>query len=197
LLAAGKGSRMGRTKQLIEIPCADGKSKPLVALAFDAIARTCAEMIVVVDTDRDRVVECLGERPFVVATAPGSAQMSASVIAGLRVANARWPQDPVLLQLGDHAAVQQNTLTQLCTESRKFPARTIIPTYHRAGGHPILIPPTVIARLLSEPALGALRDYWRQHPELCLRCEVEDEAVIRDLDNPAQLAEEVKRRSNL
>lgn len=197
LLAAGKGSRMGRTKQLIEMPSENGESKSLVAMAFDAIGPSCAEMIVVIDTDKERVIESLGERGFVIATASGAAQMFASVIAGLRLANARWPGDRVLLQLGDHPSVREETVARLCTESARFPARTIIPTYRAAGGHPILIPPTVVDRLLSVRSLGALRDYWRQHPELCRRCEVEDEGVIRDLDNPTQLAEEVKRRSNL
>ena len=195
LLAAGKGTRVGRTKQLIEMPSADGQTKPLVALAFDAISESCRHMVVVLDADKDRVIAGLGQRSFLVATASGTRQMSESAVAGLRVANSHWPGDSVLLQLGDHPSVRPETVSRLCVESNRYPGRTIIPTFDGKGGHPILIPPAVIERILSEHSLGALSAYWRTHPELCVRCEVDDDAVVRDLDHPAQLAAEVRRRS--
>jgi len=196
LLAAGKGTRMGRTKQLIELPGEKGQPQPLVAWAFDSIAAACHAMVVVLDADQDRVIESLGQRSFSVVAAPGTRQMSESVLAGLQVAHANWPGDSVLLQLGDHPDVRAETLTRLWDESTRQPTRTIIPTYRGKGGHPILIPPEVIQGLLGESSLEALNAFWRRHPELCIRCDVDDAAVIRDLDDPVQLAAEVKRRSN-
>lgn len=196
LLAAGQGSRMGQTKQLIELPVATGPSQPLIALAFDSIATACQRMVVVVDHDKDRVVDSLGSRVFSIAEVPGTRQMSESAVAGLRVASSNWPGNSVLLQLGDHPDVRPETLTRLRNESTKHPTRTIIPTFHGKGGHPVLIPPEMIERLLSESRPAALNAFWRRHPDHCVRCEVEDAAVIHDLDNPTQLADEVQRRSN-
>jgi molybdenum cofactor cytidylyltransferase len=194
LLAAGKGTRMGQTKQLIELPNQVGQLQPLVAVAFDAIATTCDPMIVVIGAEKERVVASLGERSFVAVEVSGTQQMSDSARAGLETAKSMGPDRAVLLQLADHPEVGQATLKRLCDESALFPKRTIIPTFRGTGGHPILIPPEVVTRLLSETTVGPLNAYWRKHPDLCVRCEVMDSAVIRDLDHPAQLADEVRRR---
>lgn len=196
LLAAGKGTRMGRTKQLIEMPCANGKSQPLVALAFDSIAWACHHMVIVVDADRQRVIESLGQRAFTVAEAPDTQQMSDSLLAGLQVAHQQWPDHTILLQLADHPDVLRDTVYRLRDESFRYPHRTLIPTFQGKGGHPILIPPYVIRRLTGDVGFDALDAYWRQHPELCIRCAMDDDSVVRDLDDPAQLADEVTRRSN-
>ena len=55
LLAAGQSKRMGRPKQLLPWPPKGENPKPLVAAAFDAIARVCDEMVVVVGHEADDV----------------------------------------------------------------------------------------------------------------------------------------------
>lgn len=196
VLAAGRGTRMGRTKQLIEMPTANGTPQALVALAFDSIAWACQQMVVVVDTDREQVIQSLPGRTFSAVTATGTRQMSESLLAGVRATAQSWPNQAVLLQLADHPAVLRDTIRRLRNESLRCPHRTIIPTFQGKGGHPILIPPNVIGQLIENCARDALDAFWRAHPELCIRCAMDDDSIIRDLDNPTQLAEEVARRSN-
>lgn len=62
LLAAGQSKRMGRPKQLLPWPPKGENSKPLVAASFDAIARVCDEMYVVVGHQSDAVIAALSDR---------------------------------------------------------------------------------------------------------------------------------------
>src|SRR5215212_1453152 len=59
ILAAGRGGRMGGTKQLTPWHGAGG-SKPLVTAAYDAIHPICDDMVIVVGHIADSVVAALG-----------------------------------------------------------------------------------------------------------------------------------------
>ncbi len=83
ILAAGRGGRMGGTKQLKLWPSADGE-KPLVAAAYDAIRPICDEMVVVVGDAADEVAAALGERPFHRTISDSDDPMFESIRAGIR-----------------------------------------------------------------------------------------------------------------
>src|SRR5262245_52283036 len=85
ILAAGRGRRIGRIKQLVEWPTTNGP-KPLVAAAYDAIRPICEGMVVVLGHEADAVAAALGDRPFRRAMSDPGAPMFESIRAGLAVA---------------------------------------------------------------------------------------------------------------
>src|SRR5688500_17375365 len=97
ILAAGRGRRMGRTKQLIEWPAADGP-KSLVAAAYDAIRPICDDMVVVFGHDAEAVAAALAGRSFVRASSDPDAPMFESICAGLRAAQSIDRAAAVVLQ---------------------------------------------------------------------------------------------------
>lgn len=186
LLAAGRGRRMGRTKQLLSWRSAGG-DMPLTAAAYDAIHPICDAMVVVVGHEADAVVAALGERRFHRVDSDADAPMFESMRAGLAAAAAIDPSAVVVLQPGDHPKVAPDTLVELTNQALLHPLRAIIPTYGGRGGHPVLIPPCVAAVLVHADAPAGLGEFWRTHANLCIRIEVNDPTIVRDVDTPRDL----------
>jgi CTP:molybdopterin cytidylyltransferase MocA len=88
----------------------------------------------------------------------------------------------VLLQLGDHPALNPTTLDELFATAAAHPDKAIMPTYQGNGGHPVLIPASIAEQILATPCPDGLRSFWQEHPEVCVRIEVDDPSVIHDID---------------
>lgn len=186
ILAAGRGRRMGRTKQLATWATPSG-TKPLAAAAYDAIRPICDEMIVVLGHEADAVADALGQRPF--HRVPGDADlpMFESVRAGLKRARAIDSNATVVLQPGDHPEVSLKTLEMLAEASVREPTRAAIPQYGGRGGHPVFIPSNIVELLLEVNCPTGLGDFWITHPELCVRVPIDDAGVLRDIDTQNDL----------
>jgi molybdenum cofactor cytidylyltransferase len=187
ILAAGRGTRMGGTKQLATWKTANG-GKPLVAAAYDAILPICDRMIVVLGHEADAVAAALCERHFQRVYVEPNQPMFESIRAGLRAVHARDSTAAAVLQPGDHPEVATATLESLCNRSLKRPVRAIVPEYRGRGGHPVMIPPEVVALLLDAQCPAGLGEFWAKHPQLCHRVPVDDPAVVRDVDTREDLA---------
>jgi molybdenum cofactor cytidylyltransferase len=185
LLAAGRGRRMGRTKQLIEI-AAGSRRRPLVAAAYDAIAPACDRMIVVLGHEAEAVAAALGDRPFDRVDADPDAPMFESVRAGVRAA-AELAARRVVLHPADHPRVAPTTLAKLAARADAEPARAIIPEHAGRGGHPVFIPASLFEAIAACAGEGGLRAFWRAQHAACARLPVEDPSVTRDLDEPSDL----------
>jgi CTP:molybdopterin cytidylyltransferase MocA len=186
LLAAGRGGRMGGSKQLVEWRNSE-VAKPLVAAAFDAIRPICDEMVVVVGHAADSVVAALGDRPFHRADSDPSAPMFESIRAGLHAAQHIDQTATIVLQPADHPEVAPSTLRALTERSPQRPGQAIIPQYADRGGHPVLISASLAAILVEADCPAGLGQFWLDHPELCHRVQVDDSTVLRDIDIPADL----------
>jgi len=93
----------------------------------------------------------------------------------------------VVLQPCDHPEVGVGTLDDLWSWSLKRPAQAIIPQFDLRGGHPVLIPASICRRLIDAECSDGLGQFWLDHPELCVRVSIDDPAIIRDIDTPADL----------
>jgi molybdenum cofactor cytidylyltransferase len=184
LLAAGRGRRMGGNKQFHIVTTPDG-DKPLVAAAYDTIARACDRVFVVLGHRADEVATVLAPRKFEIITADPDVPMIESILAGLRAINSRGATlavHSILLQLGDHPALTPNTLDKLLAIAQQHPDKAIMPTYQGNGGHPVLIPTAIAAQILTIPCPDGLRQFWNDHPELCVRLEVDDPGVVSNIN---------------
>jgi molybdenum cofactor cytidylyltransferase len=186
ILAAGRGRRMGRTKQLVQLPTAHG-TKPLVAAAYDAVCAICDEIVIVVGHDAEAVVAALGSRAFHRASSGPDVPMFESIRAGLLAAQSIDAAATVVLQPGDHPQVAMETLATLADWSLKRPAQAIIPEYGGHGGHPVFIPSPLANILSAADCPTGLGDFLLENPELCVRVPVADATVVRDVDTAEDL----------
>ncbi len=182
LLAAGRSERMGRPKQLLPWPPKSENSKPLVAAAFDAIARVCDEMVVVAGHYGEEVVLNLRERKFFRVNGDSGSELFPSIQFGLLAASRIDPSADILLHLADHPEVRRDTLEALIRTAGEKPNCAVMPKYRGQGGHPVLIPAALTTQILSSAGGGGLRQFWLDRPELCLRLPVDDPGVILDID---------------
>jgi len=186
ILAAGRGSRMGGTKQLAIWTTADGP-KPLVAAAYDAIRPICDEMVVVLGHEADAVAAVLVDRPFHRADSDPDVPMFESIRAGLRAAQSIDAAATIVLHPGDQPEVAPSTLYALTDWSLKRPVQAIIPQIGNRGGHPALIPPQIALLLIEASCPAGLGDFWLSHPDLCFRVPLSDPSALHDIDTPADL----------
>lgn len=186
IVAAGRGRRMGRTKQLVPWRTADGE-KPLVAAAYDTVSRVCDAMIVVLGHDAEAVAAALGDRPFVRVNSDPDAEMWSSIRAGLVAAHGMDARASVLLQPGDHPEVMPTSLSAILEAGVQNPQRAILPEYGGHGGHPVLIPADIVAKIILDDCPAGLAAYWNEHPEVVVRVPADDPFVILDVDTPDQL----------
>jgi molybdenum cofactor cytidylyltransferase len=184
LLAAGRGRRMGGTKQLLPWPGGAG-SKPLVAAAYDAIRPACVQMVVVVGHKADAVTAALEHRSFRSVLSDPDAELFHSIRAGLQEAQAIDPTASILLHPGDHPEVLPSSLAAILLAHDKAPHLAIMPEFHGRGGHPVLIPPPIVRRLLSEDCPAGLGSFWRENPLLYERIAIDDPSIVHDIDTPA------------
>lgn len=184
LLAAGRGRRMGQTKQLLPWPPGSEGCGCIVTAAYDTLADVCDRMVVVLGHDRDAVADALRPRDFTTALSDPDQPMFASLVAGFAAAGHLSPDAIVLVHPADHPEVGRPTLDLLLETVTRDPERAAMPEYDGRGGHPVLIPVELIARIRSHAAEGGLRQFWIDHPEIRRRVPVDDPSVVRDIDTP-------------
>jgi molybdenum cofactor cytidylyltransferase len=187
LLAAGRGRRMGRLKQLLP-----WGNSTVVAAAFDALAPHCgAGMVVVLGEEAERIMGALAGRTFQSVEGDSDAEQIDSARRGLGCAVGIPGGQRVLLHPADQPIIPPSVVEALlrrACESR----RVLIPTHRGRGGHPVLIPTGIVKAIISsEPDLTArgLRAYWESHPDQVERIEFPDASdLIMDLDSPDDYA---------
>jgi molybdenum cofactor cytidylyltransferase len=186
ILAAGRGRRMGGTKQLATVKVL-GVEKPLIAAAYDAIKPICDDMVIVLGHEADAVAAALSGRLFHRAASDPDGPMFESIRAGLQTAQSIDEDATVVLQPGDQPHVLRTTLDALVEASRRHDTKAVIPQFGREGGHPGLIPPNISRLLIESDCPRGLADFWLKQPELCFRVPVNDSAVVKDIDTPDDL----------
>jgi molybdenum cofactor cytidylyltransferase len=186
IIAAGRGRRMGRTKQLVPWATA-GDERPLVAAAYDAIAGVCDAMVVVLGHEADAVAAALGDRPFQRTQSDPDGPMFASIRAGLLACRAIDGEATIVMQPGDHPEVSPTTLERLIAAAGEHASVAVIPEFDGRGGHPVFIPPAIFTEILAAGCPQGLGRFWQTRPELCIRLPVDDANVTMDVDTAAQL----------
>ena len=141
-------------------------------------------MIVVLGHDALDITESLQPRPFKPVISDPDAEMLHSIRLGLVESQRQRPGSAVLLHLADVPAVSEETV-ETVLHAAGSTARAVMPEYAGRGGHPVVIPATLIHGIVTWQGDGGLRGYWQEHPELVQRLAVSDSGAVADLDTPA------------
>lgn len=174
LLAAGKSSRMGRTKQLLQLG-----SKTVIRHCLDPLFTAGITNITVVINSKGQEisVELRGIPVIIVKNDSLNCEMAESVMTGLR--SLGRASSGVLVCLTDHPLVQTATIKKLINEHRLNPDNIVIPAYLGKRGHPTLFPFAIINEIFGGITL---RDIIRKDEHRVRILNVDDEGVIIDID---------------
>lgn len=186
VLAAGKSTRMGRTKALL--PLGDETFISRIVGTFRAAG--VEDVVVVVGHDAERVAAALDRLdppPRVVLNPDYESGQLSSILAGLRAVD-RPGVTALLLTLVDVPLVSADTVRAVLMRYRAEAATVVRPVNGSRHGHPVLIDRKLFPLLrAANPATGA-KPIVRAHASAAGDVEVVDEGSFTDIDTPAEYA---------
>lgn len=142
------------------------------------------EVIVVLGHEADAIRSAArraDQAIFVRNPAPERGQLS-SLQCGLRAV--RQTIDGIVFTPVDHAAVRPSTVARLLAEFERSGLAVAAPRFDAKNGHPVLIRPRVAERLLELPESSAAREVIHAYAGETLYLDVDDPAVIAEINDP-------------
>ena len=185
ILAAGQSSRMGGPNKLL----APIDGVPMVArVATRLLASRARPVVAVIGKDAEAVEAALGKLPVERVRNPDFAQgLSSSLKRGI----AALPDyvEGVVVCLGDMPLVTGRHIERLIAAFNPLEGRAIIvPTRHGKRGNPVLWARRFFPEIAGLAGDVGARHLIGEHAELVAEVEMEDEAVLVDIDTPDALA---------
>ena len=178
ILAAGAGTRLGGVAKAL-LPCGEGTFLARITATAAAVGVAPAAIVVVVGAPFAALVAAHADElglATVVNPAP-TRGMASSVACGFAALPAAV--DAAFLWPVDHPLVTTATLAALLAHGAG------VPTWGGRGGHPPLVPRAHFAALVTGDHPDGARGALRALPRLA----VDDPAVVKDVDLPADRAE--------
>ncbi|MCC7311476.1 MAG: NTP transferase domain-containing protein, partial [Sulfuritalea sp.] len=183
VLAAGRSARMGGTnKLLLEV---DGV--PMVLRAVNAaLASKAASVTVVLGHEAEQVEALLaGRRVKPVRNAEFAQGMSTSLRAGIRALPPEAEAVVVLLADMPHiSAVHVDRLVDAFDPQRPS---IVVPQKDGRHGNPVLWPREFFSGMAAVAGDQGARGLVARHADRLCRVDIDDEAIFRDVDSPADL----------
>lgn len=180
ILAAGKSSRMGRNKLLLEF-----KGKPILDhVADQAAAAGIGEIVVVCGHQAAKVRAALAERKLKIVEARDyQLGMSASLKTGIRALTPGV--DAALVLLGDMPQVSPELIKRLVAAYNPLEGRAIVlPCHQGKRGNPVLFDRRFFPEMLELVGDVGARHLIGLHEDVVFDLDVENAGVFADVDTP-------------
>ncbi len=179
VLAAGGSLRMGQPKQLLPVG-----GRPMVRLVTEAaVSAGLAQIVVVIGAHAEAVRAALAGLPVgLVLNEAWADGLSSSVRAGLRALDPGT--QAALLVLGDQPALTADLLRLLVDRYLATGAPIVAPFYEGQRGNPVLFDRALFSELSTVEGDSGGRILIDRYQGRVERVDVEDAAVIMDIDSP-------------
>jgi molybdenum cofactor cytidylyltransferase len=182
VLAAGRSSRMGSPKALL-----DFRGQPFVVRILEALeALEVKTRVVVVGPDAPRIRPAIaGHECLIVENSDVEAGPIASLRVALRALQAVQPAAALAWPV-DLPHVRVATVDRLIEAHRRGHASAVVPTFAERRGHPVLWGSGLFEELLTSDAANrhGARAVLHAHAAEIAAVAVDDPAVIDDLNTP-------------
>lgn len=177
VLAAGGSSRMGEPKQLLPV-----NGQPMVRRAVEAACDAgLAQVVVVVGASAPAVASALdGLRVHLVYNDAWAEGMSTSLRAGLAALSPEV--GAALVVLADQPGLSGDLLRQIVARYRASEAPIVVPYYHGQRGNPVLFHRRLFAELAQIEGDRGGRVLVDRYTDQVERIDMDDAAVVRDVD---------------
>lgn len=183
--AAGRSTRMGEPKQLLPW----GERTVLATVAFNLAEAGAQPVLCVVGHRAEEMATALGDAPAQLLNNPDylAGEMLSSYQAGVRHLLASPDRHiGTLLALGDQPHVPIEVILQVIEHAYQTPDLIVIPSYEKRRGHPFYVPASIWAELLLLSYEESLRTLLQRHQPLITYVNVDTDAILRDMDTPAE-----------
>jgi molybdenum cofactor cytidylyltransferase len=184
VLAAGASARMGSPKALLRIG-----DETFVERLVRVMAAHCRPVIVVLGYQAEAIRSTMGGLPgAAIAFNPNPAlgQLS-SLQAGLRQIGPET--EAALFCPVDCPAIAESTIRKVCEAWYATSSAALIrPRHKQRNGHPVLVNRELIGQLLALPPAASAKDLMRANAGKTLFLDLEDPAILGDIDTPDDYA---------
>lgn len=180
ILAAGKGERMGTTKQLL--PYLD---RPLLVNVVDlANSLSLGKPIVILGYEADEIKLSMAQGQAHIVVNPHWAKgMGNSLACGIKKAAAVNPElAAVLVLLADQPKISKAHLLRMVQEFNQTGSAIVATAYPDGGGVPAIFNKSIFSELLELDADRGARQLIRKHEDVVLVFPAEEQ--IQDIDTP-------------
>ncbi len=177
VLAAGKATRMGRTKQLLPF-----RGKSVLEWVVDhALASGLHRVVVVLGHDAELLEPLLRERDVTVVVNPqyGEGQ-SSSLKAGLDALTDET--EAALFLLGDQPLVTPEIIDRILAAYAASPSPIVMPVCEGRRGNPVLLDRETFPAILNLSSDCGARGIFAQYAGRILAVPVESRAILADID---------------
>ena len=185
ILAAGHSSRVGRSKALL--PHRDGGTS-LVRHAITQAKSAGLKTVIVVGREGDAELErevAVAGGTFIANPEPDRGQLSSLLAALDALGSDELIVDGVLVLPVDVPLVSGGVLRAVVLAAEGTAAPIVRAAHHGVHGHPVVFKREIFDELrAADPALGA-KAVVRADPARVVDVEVNDPAVLADVDTPA------------
>jgi len=181
--AAGRSTRFGGGKLVVDL---DGRT--MLDRTLDCLLEAGAARVVVVaanPSELSTVLRLSDDRVRLVTNPEPDRGMFSSIQTGI-AAIAAGLQSPTLVLPGDMPFVRVETVTAVA-EAVTRSAVPVAPTFEGRRGHPVALPPSVIAALRAAAPEGSLKDALAGAGAHRMELPVNDPGILRDIDTRADL----------
>jgi len=177
VLAAGEGSRMGSTKQLLPF----GGSTLLECVVDSALASSLHRVVVVIGHKADELLPLLEKRPVTVALNPHFVSgQSSSLKAGLRTLNEE--SEAVLFLLGGRPLVNTEIINHILAAYASATRPVVVPCFEGKRGNPVLFSRETFPRIEALNEDCGARPLFKEYATRILKVPVSDPAIHLDID---------------
>ncbi len=186
ILAAGLSSRMGEFKQLLPIG-----ERPAVCRIASVLTDCLRQVIVVVghraqevqDALREYNVKCVTNKDY-------SDGMLSSVQCAVREMG---PGRDYLFCLGDQPSLDGDVVQAVIDRALRVDAGIVVPTFKGKRGHPLFLRRSYGPAILELEQGVGLNAITRNNPQDTLEVPLDCEAILEDMDTPADYVREQAR----
>ena len=184
ILAGGASRRMGSPKALLRF-----QQETFLDRMIRLFALVCDPVVVVLGHNAAQIragLENPGGAIFAVNPDPERGMLT-SLQCGLATVPA--DAEAVLFAPVDHVHLKSETLQRLANEFRSARAPVTVPVFEGKHGHPVCISGALVAKLLQLPETAMASDVIHRYVAQTCYFDVDDPAVVTDIDDPAAYAE--------
>lgn len=183
LLAAGQSSRMGQDKRWLDV-----KGVPMALRVAQALTGApLTRHLAVIRADEDALAKRLAALGFDTIANPHPERGRVSSVACALAALAE--PDPVMITLADLPELTAGRISSLWQRFCEGGAREIlIPRHQGQAGHPRCFGKAHVTALIGQGEAVDVPAYLAAHSQAVCFWDVDDPAVIRDIDTAAEYA---------
>ncbi len=182
--AAGRSSRMGRPKQLMDIA-----GRPMLLTVLDPLV-ACQHIEHTVVVTNSLIASALDLNPTgatVVLNDEPDAEMIDSVRLGIEELQQHCElnvDDGILICPGDQPGLSVVDIADCCAVFFKQPGRIVVAAHDGKRGHPLILPASRIPLLMSPACDRGLRELVTAHEDNVVVVELHNSAVLRNVNTP-------------